>query len=117
MDGSIKIGDFGLVTNTHDHHGDGVIKLSRTRKRRLKHTNDVGTQLYMSPEQVKGQQYDHKVDIFSMGIILYELLEAFGTEFERIKTLNKVRNKQFSSDFIERHIHEVSHYCIRWPTG
>lgn len=58
--------------------------------------------------QVKNEPYNHKVDIFSMGIILYELLQPFNTEFERIITLNNVRNKLFSPEFVDRHTKEVS---------
>ena len=51
MDGLIKIGDFGLVTDVLDD-----LNLKETCKTnpkiKLKHTNHVGTQLYMSPEQV-----------------------------------------------------------------
>ena len=57
--------------------------------------------------KLNGDLYDHKVDIFSMGIILYELLESFNTEFERIRTLEGVRKKQFSSQFVEKHSKEV----------
>lgn len=37
------------------------------------HTADVGTRLYMSPEQMSGQAYTAKVDVFSLGLILLEL--------------------------------------------
>lgn len=105
MDGLVKIGDFGLVTNTLGDHSEIGPNYCEPKKL-LKHTNDVGTQLYMSPEQVHNKPYDHKVDIFSMGIILYELLETFSTEFERIKTLDGVRDKKFPIDFTERHSKE-----------
>ena len=52
MDGLIKIGDFGLVTNTVDNETQFDLNQCKTRNRLHKHTNDVGTQLYMSPEQV-----------------------------------------------------------------
>ncbi|KAI2811809.1 Eukaryotic translation initiation factor 2-alpha kinase 3 [Blomia tropicalis] len=102
MDGAVKIGDFGLVTVNFEDQSDSGIgdQVSNI------HTNDVGTQLYMSPEQVNNERYDHKVDIFSMGIILYELLESFQTESERIQTLNKVRRREFPLHFVENHSKE-----------
>jgi serine/threonine protein kinase len=43
-------------------------------------TDQVGTQLYMSPEQLAQRQYNHRVDIFSLGLILLELLVPFSTQ-------------------------------------
>lgn len=103
----VKIGDFGLVTNAIDEHCEISSPVRKKRRRFQKHTNDVGTQLYMSPEQVKKEPYDHKVDIFSSGIILYELLQSFNTESERVVTLQRVRNKQFPSEFTQNHTEET----------
>ncbi len=43
-------------------------------------TEQVGTQLYMSPEQLDQRPYNHSVDIFSLGLILLELLVPFSTQ-------------------------------------
>lgn len=55
MDGLVKIGDFGLVTTIvdedHYHHCDHESEMNSLRNDH--HTNRVGTQLYMSPEQVR----------------------------------------------------------------
>ncbi|KAH8311836.1 hypothetical protein KR044_008223, partial [Drosophila immigrans] len=100
QDGQIKIGDFGLVTdtvdipNTSDECGDHSGLPSSVR-----HTQQVGTHLYMSPEQLRGQHYDYKVDIYSLGLIFFELHVYFSTEMERIKTLRALRDGHYPADF------------------
>ncbi len=62
-DGIVQIMDFGLA------------KL-RGASRLTKEGTMVGTVGYMSPEQVQGQELDHRTDIFSLGVILYEMLSG-----------------------------------------
>lgn len=73
-----------------------------------KHTQQVGTHLYMSPEQLHGRQYSYKVDIYSLGLILFELLMVFGTEMERIATIKQLRSNKFPDGFQEKFENEVS---------
>uniref|UniRef100_A0A182N7B5 non-specific serine/threonine protein kinase n=1 Tax=Anopheles dirus TaxID=7168 RepID=A0A182N7B5_9DIPT len=103
LDGRIKIGDFGLVTDSSDLQYDSENNVPTMGPDR--HTRQVGTQLYMSPEQLKGLPYDYKVDIYSLGLILFELLVSFGTEMERICTLKSVRKSTFPDNF------ELDHQC------
>ncbi len=57
----VKIMDFGLAKL------QGVTKLTKTG-------STIGTMAYMSPEQVEGAETDHRTDIFSFGVLLYEML-------------------------------------------
>jgi serine/threonine protein kinase len=59
-DGIVQIMDFGLAKLR------GVSRLT-------KEGSTVGTAGYMSPEQVQGVEADHRSDIFSLGVLLYEL--------------------------------------------
>src|SRR5687768_8328742 len=72
-DDRIKILDFGLAKlreRTPDMHGS-----EDATKRALTDPGVVmGTVGYMSPEQVRGQSADSRSDIFSFGVILYEML-------------------------------------------
>ena len=64
-DGIVQIMDFGLAK----------LRASGSKITRLtKEGSTVGTAGYMSPEQVQGQDTDHRSDIFSFGVLLYELL-------------------------------------------
>ncbi|MCJ7458221.1 MAG: protein kinase [candidate division Zixibacteria bacterium] len=59
--GQVKIMDFGLAKLK------GATKLTKTR-------STLGTLAYMSPEQAQGEEVDSRSDIFSFGVVLYELL-------------------------------------------
>lgn len=96
LDGTIKVGDFGLVTALPEEQNEVQFGNSSPFK---KHTAQVGTQLYMSIEQTAGKPYSKKVDIFSLGVILFELLYPFSTSMERVVTLQQVRKQRFPERF------------------
>ena len=65
----VKLLDFGLAASQDD---DKITKTGST----------LGTVSYMSPEQISGKDIDHKSDLFSLGVVLYELI-AGRTPFKR----------------------------------
>lgn len=64
-DGRLKVVDFGLAKHTTEDRGGST---SLTVDGRI-----LGTVAYMSPEQVVGHPVDCRSDVFSLGIVLYEL--------------------------------------------
>ena len=80
-DGHPKILDFGLATIS------GQEKLT-------KEGSTIGTVAYMSPERAEGRKSDHRSDLFSFGVVLYELI-AGRTPFRRdseAATMNAIVN-------------------------
>jgi serine/threonine protein kinase len=78
--GEVKVADFGIVkaANCAEDTGAGMLK---------------GKFEYMSPEQASGLELDRRSDIFSLGIILHEMLTGrrlFKTEDE-IRTLERIK--------------------------
>ncbi len=70
-DGHVKVLDFGLaraVDADAVRLGEDVTSLGLTQVGTI-----VGTMPYMSPEQIEGKPLDHRTDLFSLGIMLYEL--------------------------------------------
>ena len=79
-EGECKIADFGIAKAQQNTYStkDGVLK---------------GKFEYMSPEQANGEEIDHRSDIFSLGIILYEMLTGrrlFKTASD-VQTLEKIK--------------------------
>jgi serine/threonine protein kinase/Tol biopolymer transport system component len=68
----IKVLDFGLAKLRHEPEATGDSAASTeaaTGEGRV-----LGTAPYMSPEQVQGKAVDHRSDVFSLGILLYEMV-------------------------------------------
>ncbi|XP_010149750.1 PREDICTED: eukaryotic translation initiation factor 2-alpha kinase 1, partial [Eurypyga helias] len=100
-DQHVKIGDFGLACkDLLWDDADQWFKAERTNG--LTHTSGVGTCLYASPEQLQGSHYDFKSDMYSMGVILLELFQPFGTEMERTEVLIHLRNGQIPHTFYQK---------------
>ncbi len=94
-DGRVKILDFGLAKLRQQPFG-GVDKDAPTQKRITDPGAIMGTVGYMSPEQVRGQETDHRSDIFSFGVILYEMLggrRAFRGE-SAIEVMNAILKEE-----------------------
>ncbi len=71
--GTVKVMDFGLAKL------GGVSQIT-------KFGTTLGTTAYMSPEQAKGEHVDHRTDIWSLGVIIYEMLTGsmpFKGDFEQ----------------------------------
>lgn len=73
-DGRVKILDFGLAKLRPQASATGSVSEVQTQKALTDPGVVMGTVGYMSPEQVRGQAADHRADIFSFGVILYEML-------------------------------------------
>jgi len=72
-DGYVKILDFGLAKLT-DKNWSGVDNEAATRMLNTSPGVVMGTVYYMSPEQARGLPVDERTDIWSLGVVLYEMI-------------------------------------------
>jgi serine/threonine protein kinase len=83
-DGQIKIIDFGIAK--------AASRISNTRSGVIK-----GKVAYMSPEQAEGLEVDHRSDIFSVGILLYEMVTGcYMYEGDAMDILSQAREARFT---------------------
>lgn len=133
LDDVVKVGDFGLVTAMDQEEEEEEPSALTPAPLLTRHTGQVGTKLYMSPEQVRrltdrqtgsedtpaapphtcpspplppslssqlsGNSYSHKVDIYSLGLILFELLFPFSTQMERVRVSTPLEPSRTSRTF------------------
>ena len=82
-DGQVKIIDFGIAK--------AASRITSTRSGVIK-----GKVAYMSPEQAEGLEVDHRADIFSVGILLYEMVTGrFMYEGDAMEILSLARDARF----------------------
>jgi len=92
--GRVKIADFGLARMK------GTTRLT-------KELTTLGTIQYMSPEQAKGDEIDHRSDIWSFGVVLYEMLTGkppFRGEYEQA-VIYSILNED--PDPVEKHRKDI----------
>ena len=74
-EGHVKILDFGLARMLA-MEALSASKVDTYSGRLSSHESTPGTVIYMSPEQVRGEPIDGRTDIFSLGVVLYEMATA-----------------------------------------
>jgi len=97
----VKPSNILLSPELHAYLVDFGIALVLGKTRITRFGTNVGTPDYMSPEQIRGEQLDHRTDIYSFGCVLYEMLTG----------RSPFRRSEDDTEFalMERHINE-------WPT-
>ncbi|KAM3417687.1 hypothetical protein BST61_g5922 [Cercospora zeina] len=92
--GNPKLGDFGLATITM-HSASDVLSGTGYKETNGGITNSIGTALYVAPELRTGSSVQHtnKVDMYSLGVIFFEMCQHFSTGMERVEELLSLRKK------------------------
>lgn len=107
-DKTVKVLDFGLakVSETINQENESVLDTSFLE---TSSGTIIGTTAYMSPEQVRGQKLNAQTDIWSLGVILYEMINGF-RPFEG-ETRSDIRAaillKEFEMPAIALHYHQL----------
>lgn len=96
----VKLTDFGLARAAED------VRLTRTGL-------VTGTPLYMSPEQARGEELDARADLFSLGVVLYELCTG-QTPFDARTPLAVLKRL---TDEPHRPIRELNPEIPEWLAG
>src|SRR5688572_20462784 len=96
-DGYVKVLDFGLAKLVEQKNRSMLSLEEPTVRQNLTAKGVIlGTANYMSPEQAKGERVDERTDIFSLGVLVYEML-AGKPPFDggnAIETMGSILNKE-----------------------
>ena len=95
--GHVKILDFGLAKAQLSENGDNSLSMPG---------HVLGTARCMSPEQARGLEVDGRSDLFSLGVLLYELLSA--------RSPFRARTPQATLERVTTHVIEIG---LQYPDG
>ena len=73
-DGYVKVLDFGIAKLTEQRRASDDHRVETTALLQTRPGLVLGTAHYMSPEQARGQKVDARTDIWSLGVVLYEMV-------------------------------------------
>ncbi|XP_043208197.1 LIM domain kinase 1-like isoform X1 [Amphibalanus amphitrite] len=106
---TVVVADFGLARIITENHSTlERRKMNRARRlQRKKRYTVVGNPYWMAPEMMRGQKYDEKVDIFSFGIVLCEIIGRVAADPDFLPR----RSKDFGLDEAEF----LSRFCSSCP--
>jgi serine/threonine-protein kinase ULK/ATG1 len=117
---TIKITDFGLARNTSsiNHNSQSTnlknITIARNASDQDLFSTFCGSPIYMSPELLNRESYSSKSDLWSVGVILYELITGNPPFLAKnIQTLvQKVNNEQIDISKLYQTYSHISHDCF-----
>jgi tRNA A-37 threonylcarbamoyl transferase component Bud32 len=99
--GRVRLTDFGVASSVNDPESAGMM---------------VGTMRYMAPEQARGKEVDARADIFSLGVMLYEMLAGKapfgGTLDDLIKRVTKPAPPLPDHVKVPSNVHEIVRRCL-----
>ena len=85
LDNKVKLGDFGFSTKSFDNNNE-----------------DLGTFGYIAPEILAGKNYDYRVDLYSLGVVILEICYNFSTQMEKYETIKDIDNFNYSHEGLEK---------------
>ncbi|KAG2734837.1 hypothetical protein G9P44_002843 [Scheffersomyces stipitis] len=99
---NVKVGDFGLAKNSQFSSIVSTNNQVTSNSKNGDLSTVVGTLFYTANEVATGS-YDEKVDMYSLGIIFFEMCYPLATGMERARTLNDLRlvSVEFPSNFVD----------------
>jgi serine/threonine protein kinase/dipeptidyl aminopeptidase/acylaminoacyl peptidase len=110
-DGYVKVLDFGIAKlNRHPTHSHISPEVSTVAHLHTAPGTLMGTVKYMSPEQLREQPIDARTDIWSLGVVLHEMVTGF-TPFEAPTTNDTI------AAILERHPTRLDFFATEVPEG
>jgi len=97
----VQVGDFGLACRLIGHPSSSLSVITSVHQ-----PGQLGTKLYAAPEQLSGVCHA-KSDVYSLGIVLFELIHSFNTAMERSKVISQLRSGHIPTELAASYPHLV----------